>query len=123
MKGKIPDKVRLQHILDAIQYIEKFSLNKTREDFNNDLMYRFSVERQLEIIGEAANNLSSSLQQLHAQVPWQKIISFRNFLIHEYFGLDLDLVWSIVIDNLPQLKKDIENILGNQLNSLDFHAS
>ncbi len=123
MKGKIPDKVRLQHILDAIQYIEKFSLNKTREDFNNDLMYRFSVERQLEIIGEAANNLSSSLQQLHAQVPWQKIISFRNFLIHEYFGLDLDLVWSIVTDNLPQLKKDIENILGNQLNSLDFHAS
>ncbi|MEO6329297.1 MAG: DUF86 domain-containing protein [Ginsengibacter sp.] len=112
MTGKIPDKIRLRHIIDAIQHIENFSLNKTKEDFYTDLMYRFSVERQLEIIGEAANNISSSLQELHADVPWQKIISFRNFLAHEYFGLDLELVWSIITDSLPQLKKDIQNILA-----------
>lgn len=111
MTGKIPDKIRLQHIPDAIQNIENFSSNKTKEDFYNDLMYRFSVERQLEVIGEAANNISSSFQELYSEVPWKKIISFRNFLAHEYFGLDLELIWGIVVDNLPQLKKDIRNIL------------
>ena len=115
MTGKIPDKVRLQHFLDAIQNIENFSSDKTKDDFYNDLMYRFSVERQLEIIGEATNNISSSLQELHPNVPWQKIISFRNFLAHEYFGLDLELIWGIVTDNLPQLKKDVQKIVEVQL--------
>jgi uncharacterized protein with HEPN domain len=110
MTAKIPDRIRLQHILDAIDNIENFSSTKTKDDFYTDLMYRFSVERQLEIIGEAANNVSSALQELYSNIPWQKIISFRNFLAHEYFGLDLELVWGIVAENLPQLKKDIQKI-------------
>jgi uncharacterized protein with HEPN domain len=117
MKGKISDKIRLQHILDAIQNIEDFSLNKTKDDFYNDLMYRFSVERQLEIIGEAANNISSPVQILYSDISWEKIISFRNFLAHEYFGLDLELIWGIIIDNLPQLKIDIQQILQNDFAS------
>jgi uncharacterized protein with HEPN domain len=82
MKGKIPDEIRLRHILDAIAFIEKFSVAKSKEDFYSDFMYRFSVERQLEIIGEAANNLSSSIISKHTHVPWREIISFRNFLAH-----------------------------------------
>lgn len=112
MTGKIPDKIRLQHILDAIQNIENFSSNKTKEDFYNDLMYRFSVERQLEIIGEAANNISPLLQTSYPQIPWEKIISFRNLLAHEYFGLDLELVWGIVNENMPGLKTEIVDILA-----------
>src|SRR5688572_10651199 len=115
MTGKIPDKVRLQHILDAIKNIENFSSNKTKEDLYNNLMYRFSVERQLEIIAEAANNISFSLRELYPNIPWQKIISFRNLLSHEYFGLDLELVWGIVTDNLPQLKKDVQRIVEAQI--------
>ena len=113
MKGKIPDKIRLQHIIDAIQHIENFSAGKSKVEFYSDFMFRFSVERQLEIIGEAANSVSPSLQQLQANVPWQKIISFRNLLAHEYFGLDLELVWGIVTDNLPQLKIDVQKIINN----------
>lgn len=111
MKGKIPDEVRLRHILDAIAFIEKFSTGKSREDFYNDFMYRFSVERQLEIIGEAANNLSSSIISKHTDVPWREIISFRNFLAHEYFGLDIELVLGIVTNHIPTLKLNIEKIL------------
>ncbi|HEY8689173.1 MAG TPA: DUF86 domain-containing protein [Chitinophagaceae bacterium] len=111
MKGKIPDKIRLYHILDAIRNIENFSANKTKEDLYNNLMYRFSVERQLEIIGEAANNLSPSICHLHCDIPWEKIISFRNLLAHEYFGLDLELIWGIINENIPQLKIDIQRIL------------
>ncbi len=80
MKGRIPDKNRLLHILNATQNIESFSLYKTKQDFYDDLMFRFSVERQLEIIGEAANNLSASLQTSYADIPWDKIIFFRKFV-------------------------------------------
>jgi uncharacterized protein with HEPN domain len=111
MKGSAADIARLRHIAEAIQHIENFSSGKSKDDLYNDLMYRFSIERQLEIIGEAANNLSNELTERFTSTPWPKIISFRNFLAHEYFGIDLDLVWIILEQNIPVLKKDIENIL------------
>lgn len=113
MKGKLTDEARLLHILDSINHIENFSAGRTKQDLYNDFMYRFSIERQLEIIGEASNGLSDGLQNQFSFVPWAKIISFRNFLAHEYFGVDLELVWSILEQNIPDLKKDIEKILGN----------
>ena len=96
MKGKLSDEIRLRHILDAIHNIENFSSGKSKNEFYNDLMYRFSIERQLEIIGEAANNLSSDLKNKYTDTPREKIISFRNFLAHEYFGIDPELVWGII---------------------------
>src|SRR5436190_10810156 len=96
MKGKLSDEIRLRHILESIHFIEKFSDGKLKEDLFTDFMYRFSVERQLEIIGEAANNLSPHLKSKHLEVPWPQIISFRNFIVHEYFGLDLELVWNVI---------------------------
>lgn len=111
MKGEKTDEIRLRHILDAILYIEQFSNGKTKDDIYSDAMFRFSVERQLEIIGEAANNLSLSLISHHNDVPWPQIISFRNFIVHEYFGLDLELIWTVV--HLPPFKLQIEKILTN----------
>jgi uncharacterized protein with HEPN domain len=113
MKGNVANEARLKHILNAIQHIENFSVGKSKDDIYNDLMFRFSVERQLEIIGEAANNLSSALQQKYSSTPWPKIISFRNFPAHEYFGIDLELVWDIVTNNIPVLKNEIEKILAD----------
>lgn len=112
MKGEKTDEIRLRHILDAILYIEKFSAGKTKEDIYNDAMYRFSVERQLEIIGEAANNLSSSLISNYSDVPWPQIRSFRNFIVHEYFGLDLDLIWNVITVHIPPFRLQIEKILA-----------
>jgi uncharacterized protein with HEPN domain len=111
MNGRIPDKVRLQHILDAITNIENFSAGKAKEHLYSDLMYRASIERQLEIIGEASNYLSPELKLEHAHVPWRKIAGFRNFIVHEYFGLDLELVWGVVQENIPQFKTDVLKIL------------
>jgi uncharacterized protein with HEPN domain len=99
MKGKIPDAVRLRHILDAIAFIAEFSNNRSKNDLYKDFMYRFSVERQLEIIGEAAKNISPSIAQAYPEVQWPQIISFRNLIVHEYFGLDLELVWNINFDS------------------------
>ena len=111
MKGKLSDEIRLRHILEAIRNIEDFSAGKSKSDLFENLMYRFSIERQLEIIGESANNLSPDLYNANPLVPWNKIISFRKFIVHEYFGLDLELVWSVVVNNIPVLKPDIEKIL------------
>lgn len=111
MRGKLPDTIRLQHILDAIQHIKNFSLDKTKKDFFEDAMYRSSVERQLEIIGEAANNLSDGLTNKYSEIPWEKMVSFRNFLAHEYFGVDQELVWGIIDTHLPMLKGNIEIIM------------
>lgn len=112
MKDNLSDKIRLLHILDAIQHIENFSLNRNKADIYNDFQLRFSLERQLEIIGEAANHVTSVIHENNVEVEWPKIISFRNFLAHEYFGVDLELLWGIIIDNIPLLKKQISTILS-----------
>src|SRR6187431_3684698 len=112
MKGKISDEIRLKHILDAINFIETFSAGKSKDDIYNNFMYRFSIERQLEIIGEAANNLSPILLEKHPDIPWPQIISFRNFIVHEYFGLDLELVWDVIINHIPSFKIQVEKILN-----------
>lgn len=113
MKGNLSDEIRLLHILDAIRYMEIFSVDKSKDDLFNDPMYRFSVERQLEIIGEAANNLSDILKNKYSEIPWPKIISFRNFIVHENFGLDLELIWDVVANHIPKLNNDVVEILKN----------
>lgn len=111
MKNNLSDEIRLRHILDSIKNIENFSSGRSKEDLYDNLMYRSSIERQLEIIGEAANNLTASIYSIHSHIPWQKIISFRNFIAHEYFGLDLELIWDVITNKIPDLKSQIEEIL------------
>lgn len=72
---------------------------------------RFAIERQLEIIGEATNNLSDSIKNKYTDIEWRKIVAFRNFVVHEYFGVDLELVWLITQKNLPPLKQVIKQML------------
>jgi uncharacterized protein with HEPN domain len=99
------------HIQEAIAYIEKFVQNKSKEDIYDDALMRFAVERQLEIIGEASNNLTSSIKERFPEIEWKRVIGFRNFLAHEYFGVDLELVWDIVETKIPPLKTVIEKML------------
>lgn len=105
------DKARLLHILDAIDYIHQFLDNKNKDNFFNEPLLRFAIERQLEIIGEAANHLSDSLKNEYDDAEWRKIVAFRNFLIHEYFGVDVELVWGITQKNLAPLKTIVSQIL------------
>ena len=104
------DKTRLLHISEAIDYIETFIEGKSKVDLYNDPMLRFAIERQLEIIGEAANHLSDELKLNNPEIEWRKIVAFRNFIIHEYFGVDLELVWDIISNKIPPLKATIERM-------------
>jgi uncharacterized protein with HEPN domain len=110
MPDRLGDKVRLQHILDAIGEIENYIENVDFDTFSTNSMMFNATVRQLEIIGEAANRLNDELQTAYSEIPWRQIIGLRNMVIHEYFGIDKVLVWEVVTNNLPDLKNKISRI-------------
>ena len=105
------DSTYLRHISDAIEKIERYLSNATYESFSGNDMMIDAVVRELEIIGEAARNLSNELCNKSPDIPWAKIKGMRNVLIHEYFGVDLKIVWDTYKNNLPTLKSFIADLL------------
>ncbi len=107
MQDRLGDKVRLLHIIDAINEIENYIKDSDLNDFvNNSMMFNASL-RQLEIIGEASNRLSENILNKNTTIPWARIIGLRNLVIHEYFGIDDFTIWNVIKINLPSLKSEI----------------
>ena len=107
MKGKLSDKVRLQHIHDAINEIENYIKNISIGEFSKSSEKKFASVKQLEIIGEAANRINKETKSEHPEVEWTKIIALRNILVHDYYIVDENIVWNIITEDLPKLKKQI----------------
>lgn len=103
--------VFVKHIMEGIEIIEKYTKNLSEQDFLGSTEKQDAVMRRLEIIGEAIKNLSIDYQQQYPAIPWQDITAMRNKLIHEYFGVDVELVWEVVKKDLPELKKQVEAII------------
>src|SRR3989338_4091639 len=101
------DKAFVKHILDAIESIEEYTKGMDREKFleQENKMVRDAVVRQFEIIGEATKRLSEKVKNLNPDLPWRDIEGMRNKLIHEYFGVNMTVVWRTVESDLPILKK------------------
>jgi len=114
MKGRLGDKVRLQHIIDAMHEVEVYLQNVTYDQFLQNSEKRFATIKQIEIIGEACNMLSDDLKLQYPAIPWKSIVGFRNISIHEYFGVNLQLVWEIAKNDLPDLKEKMIIILEAQ---------
>ena len=108
---KRDNNVYLHHIVDAIDAIEAYTEGMTENEFFSNSMAHDAVIRQLEIIGEAANNIPDVYQEKHAKIPWGKMIGIRNKIIHEYFNVNFAVIWDTVQDDLPQLKKSIKKII------------
>jgi uncharacterized protein with HEPN domain len=103
------DKERLEDILEAIANIEK-KLAAGHDAFvRDDLLHVWAIHH-IQIIGEAAANLSADLRDKYPEIPWADVISMRNVLVHHYFGIDLTEVWDTVTNDLPKLKQQIEKI-------------
>ena len=113
MTDRLGDKIRLQHILDAIIEIENFTKDVNFDTFSSNSMLFSACVRQLEIVGEAANRLTDNMIANNPDVEWRKITGLRNMLIHEYFGLDDKLIWNIIQKNIPELKEKVEKIVLN----------
>ncbi len=110
MLGNQKDILRLNHILDSISEIEIYTSNISFEEFSNNSMMVNASIRHLEIIGEASNHLSESIKSTYKTVEWRQIIGFRNLLIHEYFSVDINLVWHVIQYDLPHFKQTILEI-------------
>ena len=111
MQDRLGDKVRLHHVIDAINEIENYIQDTNLENFvKNSMMFNATL-RQLEIIGEASNRLSEKMILDNSSIPWARIIGLRNLVIHEYFGIDDFTIWNVIKINLPDLKIKISEIL------------
>lgn len=111
MRAKKDPKIFLKHILESIEQIEGNIKNLSEDKFFDSIPTQDAVVRRLEIIGEAVKNLPSSFRNKHSKIPWKKIAGLRDVLIHEYFGVDVDLVWKIANKDIPKLKKQIAELL------------
>lgn len=111
------DGVYLGHILEAINDIEKYLGDFNYEAFKNNDIVVNAVLRKLEIIGEASNNLSEKFKKDNPEIPLRDAIAMRNFLIHEYFGVNIEIVWKTCKNNLPKLKEFVEKVLSDGLES------
>ena len=113
MRSELGDKIRLQHILDAIDEIHKYLIAADLSVFLENSMMRFACIKQMEIIGEASNHLSAELKSKFSDIEWAQIVGMRNVFAHEYFGVDSSLVWEIIKNDIPELKEKIEHILNS----------
>ena len=107
------DRTYLIHIREAIQNIEEYLDAVTYEQFTSNKMMIAAVARELEIIGEASNNLSEEFCEQYSDILWQRMKDMRNFLIHEYFGVNLKVVWDTCKKDMPLLKTFIEKVLND----------
>jgi len=114
MKHELGDRKRIEHVLEAISDLELFLKNVDFEEFESNKEKQSAVERKLEIIGEATNHISEKIL-LHNELstPWRQIINTRNIIIHEYFRVDIEIIFKIAKEEIIPLKKDIQTILND----------
>ncbi len=110
MKNKDP-KIFLIHILESIEKIEEYIKGFNELQFSNSTGIQDSVVRRLEIIGEAVKQIPNAYRNKYSEIPWKQMAGVRDILIHEYFGVDMHLVWKIVKKDIPKLKKQIIELL------------
>lgn len=95
----------LSHIKAAIKTIEDYAQRMDFDQFAKDQKTQDAIIRQLEIIGEASSKITPKFIKANSQIPWREMKDFRNKLIHDYWELDIELIWNVVIQDIPLLKK------------------
>ena len=97
----------VEHIIENIKDIESFTKKIKKESFLENKEKQNAVIRSLEIIGEAVKNIPQSIKIKYFKTPWKEIAGTRDKISHHYFGVDLELIWKIVRENIPKLKKEM----------------
>ena len=109
--SKIDDSTRLRHMLEAAKEACEMVIGENREALNHDRKLALALVRLIEIVGEAAANVSKEKQLILIDIPWRDVIGMRNRIVHAYFDVDLEIVWKTVIEDFPYLISKLESIL------------
>ena len=112
MKNKEPI-FFLQDIQNSVTKIFKYTANIDYQEFISNDMVKDAVERNFEIIGEAVKNLSEDFRNKYPNIPFKQIAGMRDKLIHDYFGVDYEIVWKTITDKLPEFSKNIKNLIAD----------
>ncbi len=107
------DKSRQQDMLENARKVLQFKQGQTRDTLDSDAMFSYAVIYALEIIGEAARNVSADVQKQTAQVEWKSIMNMRHRIAHDYLNVDHDIVWNVIQNKIPELVSQLESILSS----------
>lgn len=105
------DEIRLRHMLDAAREAVSFVRGRTRNDLDRDRMLALSLVKAVEIVGEAAAQITEASRKRLPSLPWAKIVGMRNRLVHAYFDINLDILWQTVQEDIPELISEIEPLV------------
>lgn len=103
MRPDAGDQAYLHDMIEACERIARFVTDRTLADYRSDDLLRSGVERQIEVVGEAARRLSNALREAHPEVPWRPIIAQRHILAHEYGDVEDELIWRVATVHVPAL--------------------
>lgn len=101
------DRLYLRHILDCIEKIQEYT-GQVRSVFEDSVLIQDAVLRNLHTLAESTQRLSDELKEEITSVPWTEVSGFRNIIVHDYLGVDLDQVWSVLENDLPVLREALE---------------
>ncbi|MEE8358594.1 MAG: DUF86 domain-containing protein [Candidatus Hydrothermarchaeales archaeon] len=106
-----PYRLFVEDIIESMDKLDRYTNGLTHKTFaSNELVVDASI-RNLEIIGEASKNIPDEVREKYSAIPWKRMTGLRNITIHEYFGIDLDIIWEIITKNLPETKPELETML------------
>ena len=112
MKEHAKDRMRLEHIIEAMERLQVHAGNLAEDELRKDVMRYYGIVKNIEIIGEAARMLTDEFKSAHPEVAWRNIAGMRNFLVHEYFNVDEETVFEVLHSEIPELKKQITTNLS-----------